>query len=190
MASVYVKGSTLDLTYLHIPKTGGDRIVKWLEGDPANNPCIIIEDERATLLDIRNKYPTNYTFTTVRNPWDRAVAGYLHLKELNSPEVLSYFASIGTNEWPEFKMFIEHIYDIHLPLTVSQNSWINAPIDLIIKIENLETEIQPIKDMRPDYNIPFSSGNIIQYKDFYDNKTKELVAKIWEEDIDRFEYTY
>ena len=111
--------------------------------------------------------------------------------------------SIGLSSWPTFGQFLENLSILEAPLsnfftvpiTTNQSYWIDDTIDLIIKIENLDTDIAPIEAMVSNGSLvelhPLYVNNYIgNYKDFYTKTTEEIIRKLFAEDIGKFNYTF
>ena len=67
----------------------------------------------------------------------------------------------------------------------------NMQADYIIKIENLVEEFQPLADYfckpAPDFSHCYTP---IDYRPYYNEKTKETIAELFKTDIARFGYTF
>jgi hypothetical protein len=75
----------------------------------------------------------------------------------------------------------------------TQASWFcGNPIDIVIKVENLETEFKQIQSLLNCY-APFPHVNktkLVDYRNFYSQDSKQLVGKMFEEDLTRFKYEF
>ena len=140
-----------------------------------------------------NEYNKYFTFSTIRNPWDRMVSMYFFGKQKEKHFVrgfdsfnkwIQYFLSGSLKEkrhWSQFDWLKDH------------NNEIN--IDFICRFETLgkdwETlcEIAGIKYKK----LPFINktiGKKKNYRKYYNNRSKELVAQTYREDIETFGYTF
>lgn len=207
MPSFHTIGPNINLTYLHIPKFryGGVSIHEWVSGhDTINNSVTTVIEGHLRLTEIRQLFPTTYTFTVVGNPWERALRGYVDLtNRLDETSKLVTVKKCGLSSWPTFEVFLENINNIDtslldfsgLPAAVNQSYWIDDSIDLIIKMENIDSEIAPIMAMMSPQSIldlpRVTVGNHGgDYKDHYNDATKQIISTIFAEDIERFGYSF
>lgn len=146
----------------------------------------------------------------VRNPYSRAVSSYIHvmrtyLKKNFNNEDMSFYTFLLNLE--KKKNPCEIHYNLQMIYSEKENTF-----NHIIKIENLEKEI---KNLNKQYNlnlnhdftshhhvnkhridinvsdVKFSQiSKIPYYNNFYDEKTKNLVDKIYKPDIIRYNYTF
>lgn len=157
-----------------------------------------------TLDQIQNFYPGIKTIAVVHNPWERTVFLYEKLKyhmTQNEP----YLADVKNETFEEF------VGNIHVSLNNSENwpHWFNLSTaqttwtertlpdgtiqqaDYIIKIENLVEDFQPLADYfckpAPDF---IHSYDPIDYRSYYNDSTKQIIADLFKTDIERFGYTF
>lgn len=140
--------------------------------------------------EIFNEY---FKFSAVRNPWARAVSLYSR-KE-------------GVKVNCSFEEFIEkhtHASDtcFHPTLHKNQLDWIcdendKIIIDYVYKLEEFEQAIKIIEE-KTNGNLKLvneiknknQNSNSKKYREMYNEKTKNIIAKNFEKDIDFFKYTF
>lgn len=145
------------------------------------------------LMLTKQQYDDYFKFTIVRNPWSRAVSWYanvirdeIHLKNLGIdaditfPEFMRRFAGTGGLR--------------------TQVSWLkdfagDIPMDFVARYENLahDWEVISRKLALPDTSLPHvlkSQSHGRNYRDYYDEQTKELVAELYREEIELFGYDF
>lgn len=169
-----------------------------------------------SLNDIRKYYSLNnlskyFKFSIVRNPFDRLVSLYhdfYYLREGNKKT----FLKIGRNEfWPnsiyykskgDFNIYCDLLYNSskwrneihHRPQVKNITSYnSNLKLDFIARYEKLNEDWDIIKS-KLDINIDLikinSSKRGRNYKNYYNENSKKLVNKIYEEDLDTFKYKF
>ena len=197
--SFYVTGEK-NITFLHIPKTAGTSMLEWLRNNSEGN-IYTDWDTHPKLSVIRENRVPNFTFTVVRNPWDRAVSLYFYMKTIAFHEGSKWLKlnKITEDNFPSFEDWTKNLLDFKNPpefwfngLT-QQIDWIDTPIDLTIKYENLNTDFIKIQEV---YNCSNPLPNLHvsirerEYKQYYNETTKKLVAKNFEKDIDTWKYYF
>jgi len=136
---------------------------------------------------IDEKIWNNYfKFTIIRNPWDMVVSMYFYRIKARNME-------------KDFNKFIEriskeknHNYEIYK----IDNKYI---CDYFIKYENLLNGIKHVCDYCKLENYDLSNfknfnsnyrPKKLDYREMYNKKTKDLVNKLYEDYIEKFEYHY
>lgn len=153
-------------------------------------------------------------FTVVRNPWDRMAswfnfrknilqASLKQMRKTGTARKVSYltadeiFRELEVMELGLYQWLVEYKdrpwdYTWFSP-TTTQCEWIrDRKIDTIIKYENLQHEINQLKIFRDltlkELNV--SSNKKSSYQQLYNKNSRNLIAQIYQEDIDKFEYTF
>ena len=149
--------------------------------------------------DLRQKakeiFDSFFKFSAVRNPWARAVSLYSRREGLRLKDQM------------EFGEFIEkHVYASDTcrqpTLHKDQLDWLTASdgevlVDYVYKVEEYEKAIGEIREItngklvldnvKRNVNPKSKSGD---YRNMYNDKTRNLLAKRFERDIDYFKYTF
>ncbi|HKJ95056.1 MAG TPA: sulfotransferase family 2 domain-containing protein [Gammaproteobacteria bacterium] len=142
-------------------------------------------------------YDGLFKFTVVRNPWDLQVSSYHHLRR----EYPSLMQDI-----PDFRAFIRRKLDpgreYNYLLDISQERQTDYVTDLqghlivdfIARYENLQADFEVICERigirTPDLPHRRRATDRSDYRDYYDNETRALVAEHYAGDIDRFGYRF
>lgn len=232
---------SLKLVFVHVPKTAGqsieralcDRIgVEW--EDRRKIPELVLsnrpEDARQPLklshLAAREYVEFGYlselewdqysSFGVVRNPWQRLVSSYVHLR---LPYVVSFRAWVrqlpahGTDKVGiQTRSQVDYLFD--------KNG--NKLVDEILQFETLKTDWQPISErfglepVLPRINVAkkrwrrsspndliriarrrgttaamnFARHSRSHWRDYYDVSTERLVGQLYAEDVDAFDYAF
>lgn len=167
-------------------KENGMEFIKrlWIQIKSPKNP-------RNRLSVSREEYEKYFKFTIVRNPWARAYSWYknvmrdeLHLKEMRISKEIKLYDFIEA-----FK---------YTTVLRTQMFWIknykgDIPLDFIGSFENLANDFRnacKLMNVEP-FNLPHEmKGTTNNYQDAYDSKTKDLVSKIYREEIEHFGYSF
>ena len=149
--------------------------------------------------EIRHKahliFTSFFKFASVRNPWARAVSLYKRREGVKMSNDISF------NEFIE-----QHIYasDTCRQPTLHKNQydWLcdeegKFLMDYVYKLENFDTAIKEIAEitnnrvklMSLQKNVNPVSSSVV-YRDVYNDRTKNMIAKRFEKDIDYFKFTF
>jgi len=181
-----------NITYYHMAKTAGTSIRSWLtlHKNPHSNIITLPNDQ--TITELKTQYYIPYSFTVVRNPWDRMVSLWTY--GMNRNWNFTDFLPI-TDTKPNFEQFIS-------ALTLLPNDYINivSPmtqlidnnIDVILRFEHLHEDFKIIQQVmncvEPLQKIKTSTRS--DYKDYYNDTGRNIIAQLFEQDIDQWKYTY
>ena len=145
--------------------------------------------------DSASFFSNAFKFSSVRNPWERAVSLFFRKEGVQDQKNLS------------FDQFIEnHLYAsdtcVHPTLHKNQLDWIcddNGKIllDYVFKLENFSNAIEDIFErtnglIRLENTVANKneSSKSTEYRNLYSEKTKKMIAKRFEKDIDTFQFTF
>ncbi len=139
-----------------------------------------------------------FTFTIVRNPWDRAVSFYQY--RINRNKVIKSGHSLMS--FKENILMLKKYYDEYR----SFNSRLTYPcydfisyknkiiVDKVIRFENREEELKEISNKigfdvlaTEHYEKILGKKN---YNEFYDNETRKIIEEIYAKDIEEFGYSF
>ena len=198
--------------FVHINKSGGGTITNNMK----NNGETKITGIHRTLHDMLDIAKTKhnldinsiFTFTMVRNPFDRMLSMYLYYKKHNSKEFFSGNSHIDN----DFNNWIEYIYSDGFDRTrkhggvnvfnhcfCNQLNWLKDPvgklieINKILKYENNEYDhlyANILKLSKYDSSTMVHPTNHSHYSQYYTKKSIELVSKHYQEDLDYFDYNF
>lgn len=136
-------------------------------------------------------YQSYFKFAVVRNPWDRLVSSYHShhgLKvELNAKR-----------KYQEPVSFFEHIEKQHkrnnFQLARITNLTGDLDLDFTLRFENLETDVEQLADkLGVDIQLPHRNHSLREkgsYQDYYDQQSKDYVAKYWAKEIELLNYQF
>jgi hypothetical protein len=160
----------------------------WSENGPKNEGLLglpdpnINPDETASFY--RERFPSHFIFTIVRNPYDRFLSHFLY-RQKQRPE-----------EYPDFKIWAERQYTkLSLPTQVSVIDDSNA-CDFIARFENLSMDIKKVAKIigikwKWSHNKTHANRTKHEhYSKYYDEDTKEVITHVYREDLKRFNYEY
>ena len=129
-----------------------------------------------------------FKFTFVRNPWDWQVSLYHYI--LEHPENQGH---AETKEMGSFRNFVfsrEKLSFTQTSCLVDENG--NLLVDFVGKFENLDEDFRSIcQKVGISARLPhINKSKRTDYRDYYDAETREVTARLYAEDIERFGYTF
>ncbi len=205
--------------FIHIPKTGGTALTLALEARAMKDDILIGDTPKArarkarligvksagrlwkhsTLADIaglatEEEIAGFFTFSLVRNPWDRVVSYYHWLREKNFAH-----PAVGLAKTHDFSGFLNH------PQTLTSLSlWPYAAYlrdtsgieraSLFARLEHLDSDLAPLEAHLGFRLTPMPRANqsarAADWRGFYSDADAALIARICAEDIARFGYGF
>ena len=188
-----INNNKFNFIFIHINKTAGISIQNAL-----NSP------KQAHMLAWHvykkvdpNRWNTCFQFAFVRNPWDRAVSDYFYRCKGNQHNLKH--SPISFEEWIN-KTYVECDPFFHNRRYnfIPQIEWLTDPsgkilVDFIGKFENLETDFKYIckKININEVKLPHKNKTIRKnYREYYNENTKNIIADWYKKDIDYFKYKF
>lgn len=204
--------------FIHIPKTAGSSICTSLcgrlrsrIGDNQGRPI-----KRDHTTPSHGVYPLlwkkYYTFTFVRNPWDRAVSLFFHSKKYPHRKNYLIANNVGFNEF-----LTKHVGATNesgalekkpqfLGLWASQNTWLtkrvrgsplrsNVNYNFIGRFESLQEDFDAVCtymsiscEKLP--HVKRTSSGHKPYWEYYNERTRNIIARLYRTDINKFNYKF
>ena len=182
--------------FIHIPKTGGTSI-ESIFIDNANIKDV--PGKHSMVSDIDSELLKNYyTFTFVRNPWDRMVSYY---KFRIKRSFNMYNHGDCFRKWIGFLCSddVQKIKAYHFNLAIKNqreflvNKSNKFSVDFIGKFENLQEDFNTVcSDIGiPRQQLPHvNKTDHKHYTEYYDDETRQIVAERYAKDIEYFGYKF
>ena len=183
------KAASTSITNLLMPLTGYQVTrIKWAELArlQQNKPrealwhhAPLYEYYRALGAEARSWF----AFTFVRNPWTRLVSAYFYYRQLQARGA----DTLAFKPWCLMHRVLRYQYN--------NCHWHTQPVlyDFVGRVETLQTDFDCLCDRiglaratLPHYNAFCHSD----YRQYYDDETRALVARKYARDIDLFNYTF
>jgi chondroitin 4-sulfotransferase 11 len=187
------QGNNGPFIFIHINKTAGTSIGKAIG--------LSLKDHltaREVIARIgMDKWGTAYKFTLVRNPWDKVVSHYEYRRKKNKTEIAS--RNIPFSEWVRmtYGENKDTFYYNNPRSFQPQVEWLkdnegNISIDFIGKFESINKDFHQIKTIIGlDAELPhLNASERVDYLSYYDDETRDVVARWFREDIEVFGYNF
>lgn len=198
----------LELAFAHNPRTGGTSIGL---GAVHLDPNIKIWwDHKPIEQDIIDK--CKFSFSIVRNPWDRCVSGYHFFKDgqlhPNMDRAIAlrqeFLALNGMTEetFPSFDEVIKKLNNSNtfsIPKEIisifflTPQAEITKNVNYVARYENLSDELKYIEKLMNCRFIPHQdnvSKRDKNYQNYYTNETKNIIGELFYDDILKFNYSF
>ena len=193
--------------FVHIPKTGGTSI-----------ECVF--DNSALVRDVQYKHHTlegyeslnksiahYFKFSFVRNPWDMTTSMYNYLWDKKAAWPRRWrknnkkFSQLSFREWITHTTFqsptIRSVDVVQYKGSDGDfSSWLTgkkSTVDFVGRFENFQEDFDTVCDKIgiPKQELPHRNKlKHKHYTEYYDDETREIVAKKYAKDIDYFGYEF
>jgi hypothetical protein len=189
--------------YLKITKTSSSSMRRWIIKNHFDiSGCFVNSRIEKKFFEGNDLSDVNFVFTICRNPFARAVSSWkflstrfrsqLAINEENTENLYDFLNfSVQKEEEGDDKFWISHyqpqviaINDFKTKTNLDVNFYklenISESIEIILKKINGK-QIYPYPKLRQSPHRP--------YQEYYDQKTKDLVLKMFEKDFEFFNYS-
>ena len=206
--------------FIHIPKTAGTSIENALQADLGALPNRkFLKNgtgkghwfQHLTYKELKGRFPKKdlpsyFKFAFVRNPWDRVISEMIwrrrwpaHRKHcrnletfLRAPWWKGRFSAKNRAAWGSRADVGRHIISQHKFIYDAEGSLL---VDFVGRFESLEEDYQFIRTSLALEESPLPHQNKSarrrpHYTDYYNDKTREIVAERYQTDITKFEYEF
>ena len=178
--------------FIHINKTAGSSIARSLGITEAHHT--LREYEELYRKKFNEDIPDDIEiWTSVRNPFDKISSEYYY-------RIMRNYNKLGTNTIP-FDEWVKRTYADKEPfyrdreiMFMSQSKWIESSKNYkvnLIRFENLNSDYKKVAEK---YNgIPLvwkKKSDNKNYKDTFSEASKAIISEEFEEDLDRFNYSF
>jgi len=179
--------------FIHINKTAGTSIGRAI-GLPVKDHLTA----REVIARIgKEQWNMAYTFTLVRNPWDKVVSHYEYRRKKNKTEITS--RGIQFSDWVK-KTYGEEKDSFYYNNPRSfqpQVEWLKddegkISLDYIGRFESINEDFDHIMNaIGLDAELPhLNASSRAAYQSYYNDETRDIVAHWFREDIEAFEYSF
>lgn len=180
-----------DFIFIHINKTAGSSIEKAL------GMRFLHMTAREKLEELGpDRWKERFSFTIVRNPWDKVVSHYHYRLKTNKTGLGEHHISF--QEWVHLA-YRRQDPRFHNPpkMFLPQWEWIcdekgECLVDFVGRFESLGHDFAKIcRRLNRQATLPhLKKSNRGHYRDYYDDNTRDIVAQWFREDIHRFNYAF
>lgn len=179
--------------FIHINKTAGTSIGRAI-GLPVKDHLTVKEVISRIGED---KWKGAYRFTFVRNPWDKTVSLYEYRRLKNKTEIAS--RGVSFSDWVKMTHGKDRnpFYYDNVKSFQPQVEWLKdndgkVSLDSVGKFESIDEDFNHIANaIGLDAELPhLNAGKRAGYQTYYDDETRDIVARWFHEDIELFGYGF
>lgn len=171
------------------------RFAQYIEKHPQKNGYEIYK--HATAAQVRGfvsheVWDSYFTFTFVRNPWDRIVSAYFWMNKTGWRDLTGTINKVRS--FPNFTSYIES----GISTQKSCSSFVfesgKQIVDFIGKQENLEQDFTYICNQIGLPDIKLSQANVTKrerdYRKYHNEQTRQTISNRYRDDIENFNYQF
>ena len=187
--------------FIHIPKTAGISVNAGLFGCNTGYHRSIAGYQ--TIFS-RREFAEYFKFAFVRNPWDRVASAYFFLKQGGLHGDDARWATQNIASYSSFEAFVRGWVN---PENIRSGRHFKPQADYLCLPGKKETELDFIglyENLRADYDhvrrvlgtgVALPAANVTKskhkdYRSYYTDETRAIVAKAYREDIELLGYTF
>lgn len=185
--------------FIHVPRVAGTSIAKALR-----RPFLHYPISRFAAFD-PDLFRRSFKFAFVRNPWDRMLSGFSRLHSHKVSAETAGWASRHIRSDMSFEEFVLSLGDKNVrPRILSflhfrpQLSWLRLPgqsaleMDFIGRFERLDEDFRALCGrLGVEATIERTNHSThVPYRDAYTKPMREIVAELYRDDIETFDYAF
>lgn len=184
--------------FIHIPKAAGTSVAPTLFGGITGHDSL----RMLWLLYSPEEFRSYFKFTFVRNPWSRLVSAYHYLLLPERSASTQKWVQQNIGHYSSFDQFVrDWIPDNALTSGIlhfqTQSSLITLAgevrVDFLGRVENLDADFATIANrLGCDVQLPHLNRgrSELDYRSLYTPVSRQIVADVYREDIQRFGYEF
>jgi hypothetical protein len=192
--------------FIHIPKAAGTSMVhalrrfsrpslprRILQGAGLAAPTVPPLPDHATALGARDALPPDlfaacFKFAVVRNPWAWQVSFFHYIRQHRKHWQYASVSRLSFAEYLDWRIRSDKFLQKDFVTDESGNML----IDFVARFENLEEDAAQIfRKIGVDATLPHRNrSRHDDYRSYYDDRTRELVADHFRDDIEMFQYSF
>lgn len=201
-------------TFIHIPKTGGNSITRWLL-DNNQTAKVTKRRQHANIADVckgdhslgvKTREDLGWTFCVVRNPWDYCASwyqfkvmlaeSYINFLENNPTEIKNHKKKFNLEYQKSELKRLQQGFDWWIMQTkVDKQSHWAADCDYVMKLENLVVDFSEVQcKLKCHIPLPYLNRTVNKKKSYRDYYTKQeqidRVAERYKIDIETYGYDF
>jgi len=159
-----------------------------------------VETEFWNLAQVDDMYPGIKTIGIVVNPWARMRYAYIQLCKMKEIGNDSYLELLQLNSFDEFINSLPTMQPTDkfwFTLSTPMSKWFDyvadgelKTVDVILKDNTFTTDFKIFQNYFCTDTLLDLPKKLPSYKKFYNKQTKAIVADVFKEDIERFDYKF
>jgi hypothetical protein len=195
------------ISIIKVP-TGKKQLFEWLLDYEASKFRLILDKEAdKDFLNMKQReelYPGIKSISIVMNPWKRAYISYEELrKKANETNDIKFeIFKLDTFESYLYQIFnnlelSDFIPNVWFNFRTQQKDWVTYDLNgsikkaaHILRLEYINDDIKPLQDyFMNGRNLDIFDPNL-DYRDYYNKRSIDLVANVFKDDIEMFDYKF
>jgi len=202
----------MKILFVHIPKTAGTSIEQVLR-EKYNYPDWMMLIHKLSTLKYRCEYYNyvpDYSFTVVRNPYDRIVSIFSHtrmlyksnfemmtkkynigLKDIAQARLEDYhkYTTLNFNDWLKY-FFYDRVEDRLLSLRIVPLGIVQSQSEFIDCDHNIDIfKFEELYKLEEKLNITLPKTNVsVKEPIVWTEESKKIIQHCWQKDFERFNY--
>ncbi len=177
---VYIN-EELKVIYFNVPKAASSTVRR----------CLFNCDNDFSMVDPKKDVSDYFSFTIVRNPWDRMVSLWKMFTTVGFR--IEQMRSMYDNKIKDFRHFLQITSKINNHHWQPQILFLPEKCTFIGKTENLQNDMDIVYDKLGLKRIKIPRANTTNhshYSKYYDDEARQFVAERYKEDISIFDYKF